>query len=225
MIRLKWVEDNNEYRYNNTIFSDNKSFRIDEDFVNSQLKYIINKNKKINETKLGRVYQYSEENGGFFMLSAFRDNYTKEENIQRTKQLEKDLYDYKLGYSQTIGRYVYENGEVSDEYSFIVPYYDEYSVEEFKSIAQKLAKKYEQESYLIKIPNDKYIELVYTDTGRTENKKPFDVNNIGQYSSMLAKGNHRNRKWKYDDVVESYFGIRVASNNAQRRVMDRNKIY
>ena len=42
---------------------------------------------------------------------------------------------------------------------------------------------------------------------------------------MLAKGNHRNRKWKYDDVVESYFGIRVASNNAQRRVMDRNKIY
>ena len=78
---------------------------------------------------------------------------------------------------------------------------------------------------ILLIPNDKYIELIYTDTGRTENKKPFDVNNIGQYSSMLAKGNHKNRKWKYDDVVESYFGIRVASNNAQRRVMDRNKIY
>ena len=41
------------------------------------------------------------------MLSAFKDDYTKEENIQRTKQLEKDLYDYKLGYSQTIGRYIY----------------------------------------------------------------------------------------------------------------------
>lgn len=75
------------------------------------------------------------------MLSAFRDNYTKKENIQRTKQLKRDSYDYKLGYSQTIGRYVYGNGKVFDEYSFIVPYYNEYSVEEFKSIAQKLAKK------------------------------------------------------------------------------------
>lgn len=90
---------------------------------------------------------------------------------------------------------------------------------------RNLLKKYEQKSYLIKIPNDKYIELIYTDTGRIENKKPFDVNNIGQYSSMLAKGNHRNRKWKYDDVVESYFGIRVASNIAQRRIMDRDNIY
>lgn len=179
----------------------------------------------MNETKLGRVYQYSEEDGGFFMLSAFRDTYSYEENVQRTKQLENDLQSYKLGYSQTIGRYVYENGEISDEYSFIVPYNDKYSVEEFKSVAQKLAKKYEQESYLIKVPNTKYIELTYTDTGITEKKMPFDVNNVGQYSSMLVKGNHKNRKRKYDDVVESYFGVRVASNNAQRRVMDRDNIY
>ncbi len=225
MITLKWVEDNNQYRHNNTIFSNNKSFRIDEKFVSSHINCVVNKNKKMNETKLGRVYQYSEEDGGFFMLSAFRDTYSYEENVQRTKQLENDLHSYNLGYSQTIGRYVYENGEVSDEYSFIVPYYDEYSVEEFKSIAQKFAKKYEQESYLIKIPNDKYIELTYTDTGRTEKKMPFDVNNVGQYSSMLVKGNHKNRKWKYDDVVESYFGVRVASNIAQRRVMDRDNIY
>lgn len=41
MITLKWVEDNNQYRHNNTIFSNNNSFRIDEKFVSSHINSVL----------------------------------------------------------------------------------------------------------------------------------------------------------------------------------------
>ena len=162
--------------------------------------------EKINESSLSRIWKHSKN--GFFMMSAFRgDDFDK--NMANHKRLKADLKQNNLGFFEIDGQYKYDNGDIESELSVFVPYRDIYSFEEFKNISKKLGKKYNQESILVKYPEelDNKAVLLYPKSGKEEvigNKVGYDK--VSFAYSKLRKGSHKDRSF----IIE---GVRVPSNH------------
>lgn len=73
-------------------------------------------------------------------------------NATTTKRLEKELNSLGLGYRASYGGYKEKGQEFSNEFSFVVPYMDKYTPEEFLNIAVKLTGEYLQDSVFFTHP-------------------------------------------------------------------------
>ena len=110
----------------------------------------------LNEANFRRVKRkIEEENIPFAMLTAFRGDYSNEENVGRNKELKMSLDEAGLPYAQMPGsgyREGGEEGEVVVEDSVIV--WDESRGDKFRTsdglfdIARGLAKEFEQDSFI-----------------------------------------------------------------------------
>lgn len=164
------------------------------------------------ESSLSRIKKHSEN--GFFTLSAFRGEFTEEENLKRHNNLKKDIRNYGLGYIEQYGGYVETRDDGTKvpvkELSLFVPYDNKMDIEEFKNVAKTLADKYNQEAYILCDPDDH--KIIMYEGSNTYDLGKFNVNKMGEYWSLLKKGSHSKRDIKY--VFE---GITVPSNVISRQ--------
>lgn len=164
------------------------------------------------ESSLSRIKRHSEN--GFFTLSAFRGEFTEEENLERHNNLKKDIRNYGLGFIEQYGRYIETMDDGTQvpvkELSLFVPYDNKMDIEEFKNIAKTLASKYGQEAYILCDPNDQKIIMYEVDSEYDLGK--FNIHKMGEYWSLLKKGSHSKRDIKY--VFE---GVTVPCNVISRQ--------
>ena len=163
------------------------------------------------ESNLSRVNHHLKN--GAVAISVSRDVYSPEENRVRTKELRDKLRAEGYGYLALVGGYHEETGDVV-ETSFMVPYREKKeSFSQFLTKMSNLGKQYDQESILVIQSSEVY----YMDprTGKKTNSfsgVKFDKSD-STYFSMLAKGNHRNRKWIFEGVAipDTLYGKHRAS--------------
>lgn len=163
------------------------------------------------ESNLSRVNHHLKN--GAVAISASRDVYSPEENRVRTKELRDRLRSSGYSYLVLVGGYHEEAGDVV-ETSFLVPYIkNRESFPRFVKRMSEFGKQYEQESILVIQSSEVY----YMDprTGKKTNSfsgVKFDKSD-STYFSMLAKGNHRNRKWNFEGVAipDTLYGKHRAS--------------
>ena len=116
--------------------------------------------KRRTESSLNRIFNHTKIENGFFMVSAFHQGESYKENYRRHKDLQRILKKNKLGYVVLTGFYTYDDGTTEKELSVFVPYRDIFSPYEFKRAAIGLGRKYEQESIIVKLPDDKDFSLI-----------------------------------------------------------------
>lgn len=220
---------------------ENKNVIYREDSRGWKFKYVVGENiadrisklvsKQMNESNWGRITQHIDD--GCMMISACRGDKTEAENAKRTDQLAKDLRGYKFGYIRILGGYIENKGtpdevEVTEE-SFFVPKPKDMGDEEFFNVAIRLCKRYNQDSVLISLPD--YTEFgYYNKSGEFEFSpgEKFIANDkeIGQYFSALVKGARRNKKFAFQDEVQTeWLATRHPANSIQATWMSKNGEY
>lgn len=200
-----------------------------EKFYKTALKATNERIKDLHESSLGRVLQHSEK--GIALISGCRGEYDDATNKERTKWLENDLKAMGLGYIKILGGYTEtdrETGEKRDviEASFIVPYNAKIKPEEWKRKLLLLCKNYDQDSVLIKMPDEDEINYVKRDGSIDFRVGEFSLNqeHIKTYFSSLLKGTHGGIKWAFKELKNEWLAYRTPANSQDARQMDRNKM-
>lgn len=102
----------------------------------------------IQESSLSRVTDKVKK-GGMATISAERGDKSKKENKSRSKKLEKDIRGRGMGMTKATGAYnETDHGEVRERSYVVTP--GKKGKRKFKKEVQKLGKKYDQDSVLIK---------------------------------------------------------------------------
>ena len=184
----------------------------------------------IKESGLFRIKRHSEN--GFFTISAFRgadkdgNVISYKDNMARTKKLEADIKSAGLGFIQLYGGWVEKDEKTGEdrqveEVSLFVPYKDGYDVKKFVALAEKLAKKYDQEGYIVCSPEDKIITLYnrgkLVDGGdfESESKGPFKISKMPDYYSRLRKAGQSKIKYVFE-------GVRTPNNAFDAMMLSRS---
>jgi hypothetical protein len=123
---------------------------------------------KINEAGFTRVLKNMQDGGDFAIITASRGSNTTKENIKRNNQLIHDLRDelgQKLGAYKIVGHWkecsvpLKDGEKIKDckgsiinalEESWWVPKPEDISSEDFEKAIQNMAKKYDQDAYVIR---------------------------------------------------------------------------
>ena len=175
--------------------------------------------RPFSEVRLGRVWQHAQENGGFIMASAFRDERTELENLRLHDKLKELVRSYDLGYFVLDGKYIENEGtpdevEVS-ELSLFIPYRDSYSPAEFEQLGKRIIKTFKQDAVLLKTPYEPVKEL--NKSGKTYELGQIKMDAVAQIYSSLRKGPHKNRSFTFEGVEypSNSFGARVFTRENQ----------
>jgi hypothetical protein len=184
----------------------------------------------INETggaKLSRLYHFMNSTE-FFILSAFRSEFTREENLKRTNQLINKVRN-RLGHGgiQLVGHWVetLENGNTNkvEELSFFVPLLAKANLtpSEFLDFAIKLAKEFNQEALLF--GDKKFVNAIETATPyvfvKIGNTNQLTQKDLGYIYSGLKKRRFTFQRGKdeKDAISENYYlqGIGVPTSQIE----------
>lgn len=160
----------------------------------------------ISETKISRIWQYVENPTKVFgIVSPFRGQYSKEENLNRFAELKKVVRGMGLGFIEMKGGYKEEGGFV-EELSLFIP-----SIKRTQII--ELGKQFEQHSVMFKDEN----EFIYIGTNESSGigtilskfKMEAGKDNIelakekvSEFFSQLKKGSHKDKKFVFN--MESF---------------------
>lgn len=148
---------------------------------------------------LGRLVQHLDN--GFICISASRDGYSEEANRKRTREMQQQLKQFKLGYWKTRGGYIEKNEKTQQdiavyEDSFLVPYSKNLgmSFEQFESTLAALGDEYEQQAILVKQPAPaKNAYFLYLEASGSPEKieqvgSKITTENALQYFTKLKNG-------------------------------------
>lgn len=156
------------------------------------------------ETKLSRLRAHADK--GFFMISAFRGNYSWEQNMRRHKNLQADLRSAGLGFIEVWGMWVEAKGTPEErtvkELSLFVPYKITFSDEEFFEIATDLMVEYEQDAIVYRGPNDDEIRILDNDQGDVYTLGSFQPDKIADIFSRIKKGPHKSRTFIFEGYTK-----------------------
>ena len=154
----------------------------------------------IEESSISRIWQHINNKDSFAIMSAFRKEFSHEENIKRDKQLEQDIKMLGLGYIPQKGGYTYmdKNGEeeIQEEFSFFIPKIS-------KENALNLGKKYNQETIVFK--DEQEFSLLNSINGAVElsfsrgtnSDITFDKETLKNAYSSFMKSKNKNNLKKY----------------------------
>ena len=151
------------------------------------------------ESSLSRIIQHIiNPDSTFGQISAFRGDFSREENEKRHEQLKKDVRNKGLGFIEMSGGFEEEDGSVQ-ELSLFIPNIS-------KNDAISLGEKYGQYSVLWKDPSQ-FVEIGTNNAagiGQIKNTfkksgKVIDLNqdSIKNFWSQLYKGRHRTKKFLF----------------------------
>ena len=157
--------------------------------------------KYISEAKLSRIFQYiQEEDKDFGIVSSFRGEYSKKENLQRHADLKKRVRSMGLGFIEMKGGYI-EGDTPVEELSLFLPKVKKNQIIE-------LGKAFGQHSVMFKDSD----EFVYNGTNEDAGvgkvlsrfkakagKENLDLSKdaIKDFYSQLTKGSHKGKKFVF----------------------------
>lgn len=232
MMKIRNVETQGIHKYYSSKFQCNCYEKVDcdghtmyfyEESISKYLKRYFNKVNALDESNWSRVVSHVEN--GCMFISAYRDENTREENEQKTKELITMIRDKGLGYIPIFGGYV-ENKDTDNEVnvveeSFIVPQ-QHLSDEEFFEFAIECCKKFNQDSVLISLPG--YCDFgYYNKSGKLDfspgEKMIFSDSKIKEYFSMLKYGSRHHRKFAFAE----WLAIRRAGSFSDKVYMSKYK--
>lgn len=181
---------------------------LDEDF---------SKYRKLDESTLNRLIK-GHDKDGYAIISASRGDKTPSENNKRFDELKEKVWSLGYSYVPVFGGYKEDDfGEVLEKSLFVLPKNKrsgDIDLEKFFSDMRELGKEYEQDSVLVKYPdeNPRYLELSTGELGA-----PFDgellLNDVTQqYFTSL-------KKWNVDKYGDSING------KPQRYTFTTNEVY
>lgn len=122
-------------------------------FVKMVVSKIDESNKQLNEASLSRVWQHAESDRPIALLTAFRGEYDREENVRRNKALAATIRKLGYGFFFVDGYWIENAGtpqevHVAEDSIFVIA--PKGSDEDFKQKMLQLGAKYNQEGVLIK---------------------------------------------------------------------------
>ena len=200
-------ECNNVLAYYYNILSNNKEPRL------------------LTEATINRILT-KHSDSGFIIVSANRTDKTKKENDKNTKSLIADIRKSGYSYFPVYGGYKGTDGMV-DKYepSFFITNYKgktlQDNFDELFDLAVELCNKYNQDSVLVKAPNDvpKYIDRNGEVVGKEKQNDKVSINRIEQkYFTALYKKDNGTKRMTYDMDFNMYLNpLPCTLNEAMRR--------
>lgn len=144
----------------------------------------------INESSLARVWQHTSGDAPFAIITAFRGEYTREQNLQRNRSLSADIRNLGYGFFFLDGFWVENKGtdderHVAEDSLFVIG--DEGTDQDFLRQMVKLAKQNNQDGVLVKTDDG---VKVYDKNGG----EMFDVGNFAPGAAGEAYSKLRNNK-------------------------------
>lgn len=155
--------------------------------------------KKIQEASLSRVWQHAESDRPIALLTAFRGEYDREENVRRNKELAATIRKLGYGFFFVDGYWIENQGtpeevHVAEDSIFVIA--PEGTDEKFRSQMISLGAKYNQDGVLVK---DKDGAKVYDKDGGVM----FDVGTLKPGKAGEIYTRLRNNKKSNTFVFES----------------------
>lgn len=155
------------------------------------------KEKTLNESSLGRIFQHSK-NSNIGIMTAHRGEFDAKENEKRNRELASLIRASKFGFIPVTGYYIenqgQENEQKVEEKSFLIISSKDDSGR-LKGFIKKMGAKFNQDSVLYKNAEDPDAFLIGTVTGRWPGKDvevragKFVPQKIGQFYTKMR--NHR----------------------------------
>lgn len=152
--------------------------------------------KYLKEASLSRIWKHIEEGRPFGMITAFRGDYTRKDNLARNKKMEAAIRAAGYGFFRMEGHYIegYGSGNAQDvkEQSFFV-IGDSGDDETFKLFLKQQGKKFDQDSIFYFDPEKKKGFLIGTNsTGWPGLNKEMDVgkwhpSKVGEFYSKMKR--------------------------------------
>jgi hypothetical protein len=182
--------------------------------------------KFLAESSLSRLYKHMSEHDSA-ILSAFRNEFTKEENYERNRELKARLLEQGYGVTKVMGSYI-ENFqtpkaiEVGEESLFVSNRHDG---SEFLSVISSLGEEYNQDSVLL-IPQgaeNAYLlgtnpEGEYPTYGSEESVGSLKMGEEAEFMSRVG-----GRPVTFSESLETYENLSRNSKWAVKRLVERLK--
>jgi hypothetical protein len=197
--------------------------KLKEYLIESSIDEIPN-NNLLTEAGLSRLLNQIKKKD-FFIITAFRGEFDKSENIKRNRKLRSDLNSKKMGPYQLIGHWrECQDSEIDYndcpenmlvdviERSYLVTRPESMNLKEFKIFVQNLTKKYNQDASIISM-NDS-IHTMYKDGNMDKIGSGVTLNKISQaYSQHVKKQN-----------LPFVFEAEVPSSNSGRMMFKKENV-
>ena len=178
------------------------------------------------ESSLSRLYKHMVEHDSA-ILSAFRNEFTREENYARNRELKATLLDWGFGVTKVVGSYI-ENFqtpkamEVSEQSFFVSNREDD---PQFTEVIGELGEEYNQDSVLI-IPLgavDAYLlgtssKGEYPMYGAQESVGSLKMGEEAEFMSKVS-----DRPVTFSESLETYEGLSRNSKWAVKKIVERIK--
>lgn len=147
---------------------------------------------QLTEASLSRVWQHLESDRPVGLLTAFRGEFTRAENVQRNKQLAATLRQAGYGYFFVDGYWVENQGtdrevHVAEDSIFAIG--EAGKEEEFKQTIVKLGNQYNQDAVIVKDGNG---IILHTNDGGEINLGSFQPGNLAQAYTKLRTNKKSN---------------------------------
>lgn len=197
----------------------------DEGTFESIIDHIPN-NNLLSEAGLSRIVQkIKQEDNDFAVISAYRNKYSKKENIQRNRKLRAEFNKRRMGVYQLVGHWQeceLENVEYEDcpkehvvdvvERSYLVIRPERLSQDDFKDLIHQLTKEFKQDASVISLDGD--IHIIEPTGKMSKIGDNVTLNKINQaYSQHVKKLN-----------VPFVFEVESPSSNSGRMVFENNNV-
>lgn len=160
----------------------------------------------LEESSLSRVWKFVEEDKNFGVISPFRNEYSKEENLQRYKELKTKVREAGYGFIELRGGFN-EEGTLVEEMSLFIPNVSKEDIINW-------GKDYDQYSVIYKDSNE-FVEIgtnnlssvgkILNSFAQSSGKDNITLSKdkTKDFYSSLAKGSHRGRKFLFN-LKESF---------------------
>jgi hypothetical protein len=178
-------------------------------------------NNLISEAGLSRLIRKYESEEDFAIITAYRGNKTKKENIRRNRQLRGELNSKKLGPYQLVGHW--QECELEDvpyescpkdklkdvvERSYFVPKREDMSDEKFESLIASLCKKFQQDGAVLGQKGN--VQVIEPNGNKFKIGSDVSLGKLAQgYSQHVKKMN----------VPFTFEGVEVPGSSIGNRVM------
>ncbi len=173
----------------------------EEVWSNNRKVKVVNDDYIFEDSSLQRVIRHAKT--GFFIVSAFRQNYDLQENLKRTKQLENDLSALHYGYITQLGEGYNEVWSIKNKETG--EFYSQANGDDVKGI---------------------YEELENKDAWNVEYKKAQEISFLVPYNSsygseedFIKNGQELCKKYEQD----SYLVLMPSFNNGKPAYVDKNQ--
>ena len=187
----------------------------------------LNENNVLTEASLGRLVQHFNDGDCIAIVSAFRGERTKAENMKMTKALRTLVLGSKFGFNKVIGGYSEKQDDgsivnIDDEHSTII-YAKPERESELRKLVIALGKKYEQDSVLF-VGSDRKAVWIFTrpdnfmqkPVGSTMELGDFHPKQIGVYFTKIGKKNfsfvmkesEEVTRWSQNDFIPTTIEMR-----------------